>query len=281
MNVTLPEKEKGTNRRIVRYVIIIVICIIAVGIAMYQFFADEKLEVILGIVKSDTEEIEELRTNFDSIFENKLSKNSNISDVNKIDTDKDLVYTSYEKQENILGNYDLNVNIPYINIDDSTTKKYNEEIKNSFEKLAEQIQQTQDRNIIYNVKYMANIENDILSIVISSNFKEGSNPQRTIVQTYNYNLSTHKEETLSELIKIKNIDKSTFESQVKSEIVSAANQAEKLKSAGYTTFTRNTNDSMYKLENTTEFFIHNNHLYVIYPYGNQNNTTEKDVVIFI
>ncbi len=44
--------------------------------------------------------------------------------------------------------------------------------------------------------------------------KEGNNPQRVIVQTYNYNLSTNEEVTFNQLLEIKGIKESTFENSV-------------------------------------------------------------------
>ena len=72
MNVTLPEKEKGTGKRKVIYGIILTVCVIAIGLAIYQFFADEKLEVILGLVKSEDEETELLKSEFNNIFTNRI-----------------------------------------------------------------------------------------------------------------------------------------------------------------------------------------------------------------
>ena len=38
---------------------------------------------------------------------------------------------------------------------------------------------------------------------------------------------------------------------------------------------------MYKIENTDEFYIdNNNNLYLIYAYGNENLTSEMDLVVF-
>ena len=36
---------------------------------------------------------------------------------------------------------------------------------------------------------------------------------------------------------------------------------------------------MYKIKNATEFFVHNNNLYIIYAYGNDKLTSERDIVV--
>ena len=46
MNVVLPEKPKILNRRNITYLTILVVCAVAVAIAVYQFFSEEKLDVI-------------------------------------------------------------------------------------------------------------------------------------------------------------------------------------------------------------------------------------------
>ena len=48
----------------------------------------------------------------------------------------------------------------------------------------------------------------------------------------------------------------------------------------YNKYIRDINDSMYKVENTKVFFLgEGKALYIVYPYGNSNYTTELDLVI--
>lgn len=271
MNVVLPEKQKGTKKRVIIYTAILAVCVIAIGIAIYQFFADEKLEVILGLAKAEDEKIEQLKSEFDSLFKNKMISTQN--------NQEELVKTEYKRQEKVSNNYDIDINIPNINIDDNLAKKYNEEIKVSFQTPIENILQTENRNIVYTVKYMANVENNILSIAILSTFKEGNSAQRTIVKTYNYDLNSNQEVSLNDFMRLKGLDKNLTENTIKKEIEKSKEQTGKLRELGYNVFSRNTADSIYKVENTTEFFMYNGNLYLIYPYGNTNNTSELDLVI--
>lgn len=40
-------------------------------------------------------------------------------------------------------------------------------------------------------------------------------------------------------------------------------------------------DKIYKIENTSTFFLDkDNYLYIIYAYGNNNFTSEMDIIIF-
>ena len=44
--------------------------------------------------------------------------------------------------------------------------------------------------------------------------KEGNNPQRVIIQTYNYNLSTNEEVTFNQMLEIKELDETTIKASV-------------------------------------------------------------------
>ena len=56
---------------------------------------------------------------------------------------------------------------------------------------------------------------------------------------------------------------------------------EQLKAQNYSYKTRDKNDDMYRIENTANFIVNNDgYLYIIYAYGNKENTSTVDVVIF-
>ena len=57
-----------------------------------------------------------------------------------------------------------------------------------------------DKYTIYNVEYVAYLNENILSLVIKSTLKEGDSAQRIIVQTYNYDIETGKKLTLNEVL---------------------------------------------------------------------------------
>ena len=279
MNVILPEKQKVNKKRATIYIAILTVCVIAIGIAIYQFFADEKLEVILGLVKVEDEKIEKLKSEFDGIFKNEIEYVENYQENEKVKPDEELVYIEYQRQEKVANNYELNINIPNINIDNNLAKKYNEEIKQTFQTPVENIIQTENRNIIYSVNYVANVENNIMSVVILSTFKEGNSAQRTIVKTYNYNLITNQEVSLNEFLNLKQLENSSVQNTIKRDIQKSQEQTDKLRELGYNVFLRDINDSMYKIENTKEFFMYKGNLYLVYAYGNNNSTSEMDLVI--
>ena len=122
------------------------------------------------------------------------------------------------------------------------------------------------------MEYVANVQDDILSLMIRSNLKEGVSAQRIIIQTYNYDLRNNKEINLEEVLKIKNIDKSD---SIKTE----QKKVEDLEKLGYNVYSRDVSNDMYKIENSKEFYLTNDTLYIIYAYGNDNFTSEIDLIV--
>ena len=86
---------------------------------------------------------------------------------------------------------------------------------------------------------------------------------------------------LADVLSIKNLSSTAVTNEIKSKIKEAAVAAQKLKELGYSIYERNTEDTMYSIENTTSFFLgKNNSLYILYPYGNSNDTSEIDIIVF-
>ena len=281
MNVVLPEKPRILNRRNVTYMTILIVCAVAIAIAIYQFFSEEKLGVLIGITDDSNEEINELKADFNSLFTNEFKTNQQASIQNdiKIEKEKEIVYTEYQKEEKSVNNYTLDVKIPYVNINNETAKSFNEKIQKRFKQPAEDILRTEERNIVYTTNYTAFIENDIITVAILSTFKEGDGAQRTIFNTYNYNLKNNKEATLQDFTSIKNIDENTLTNSIKSEIKKSQEKIMQLKELGYDIFERNIDDEMYNAKNASDYFIYDGKLYIVYAYGNNNKTSEMDIVI--
>lgn len=282
MNVTLPEKNKINKRRIIIYSIAIFACILAIVVVIgIQILGNDVVDNFFGvskITKKTEKEENRLKANFDTLFQNQLENNSSC-EVKKIDKNKDIVYTNYENTDKSANNYEMNVNLPYINIKNQSVQDYNENIKNIFQAKAEEVLKSTNSNVIYTVKYEAYIENNILSLIIYSDLKQDSSAQRIIVQTFNFNLETNKELTLEDIIKIYELDEKTVQDKIDNEIKTEEKKAEDLKALGYNVFTRDTKSDMYKIKNATEFFVHNNNLYIIYAYGNDKLTSERDIVV--
>lgn len=267
--------------RTILFSVIIIVCIFAINFGVYwEFFRDTKDNNINTPNISNKEDAKDFKT----IFNNTLDYQGydvNIAGITKINSNKDLVYTWVtNKEPSTDSEYELKLNIPKVNISNTSVEKFNEKIKEIYVNKAYDIINSKS-NAVYTVEYMGYINTNILSLVIKSTLKEGNNPQRVIIQTYNYNLSTNEEVTFRQLLEIKGIQVATFESVVQNKIRESNEQAETLKNLGYKVYIRDNLSEIYKAENTTNFILgENNYLYVIYPYGNINYTDEMDVVVF-
>lgn len=285
MNVTLPEKETIKKKVLIVYISIVIFCLISIIVAFYvQFYARVDLGILIGkepqqYGKKTEEEVQKLKTDFDKIFNNSIKNVSEQNNEKRKDKEKSLIYTEVEKKENKINAYDIDVNIPQINIDNKIIDEYNKEILDVFKSKADSVQKSENNNIIYTVEYTANIEYDILSLMIKSNLKEGASAQRIIVQTYNYDLRNNKEISLEEVLKIKNINVKETQSQIKNEIEIEQKKVEDLKKLGYNIYSRDSNSDMYKIENSNQFYLSENAIYIMYPYGNDTFTSEMDMII--
>ena len=261
----------------------IIVCIIAIGIGVYmQFFKDEKLGVIFGISKEKEDlELKDLQDNFFNIFTNNIEIiNDYQGNVQKIKEDGDLVVLATNTQVQ-QEKYTMDLKIPYFNIKSDSAINLNQKIKNIFKDKSESVaNSTSDVNIIYNVKYKAYLNNNILSLAILSEFKEGDNNQRIIVLTYNYNLESNCEVSINDLVSNKNIDIKQANQHIKNTVDNSQKENLKLRDLGYPIDVRDSNSEEYKIENAKQFFQgQNGYLYVLYPYGNKEFTSEMDIVI--
>lgn len=286
MNVTLPEKNKIKKKQLILYIVIMIVCIVSIIIAFYvQFYTRIDIGKMIGLssdvsIGNKTEEEEEiLKSEFNNIFNNNIGNDDGRNNSKKKKEEKQLVYTEYEKKETKLNSYDLEVHIPYINIQGEIIDKYNKEIHDIFVQMTEKVLKSQNNNVIYTVEYVANVEYDILSLMIKSNLKEGSKAQKVIIQTYNYDLRNNKEISLEEVLKIKQISTEEVQAKIKEEISIEQKKAQDLKSLGYNIYSRDVNSDIYNIEKTTEFYLTKDAIYIIYAYGNQTNTSEMDLII--
>ena len=284
MNVTVPKKDKLSIKAVILYTVSIISCIIAIVIIILSmYYGSEELDTLITLGGSSLTQqdidYQTLLAGFNDIFQNQLEENNLQINISKENENEQIVYTYYSKQERQENNYDLDLNIPYINISNETIQNYNQEIKETYENKAEEILQKENSNSIYTVEYEATIENNILSLIIRANLKEDSNPQRVIIQTYNYDLTNNREVTLQEMLEAKQLKVNEVENKIKDEITSEQQRVEDLQSLGYDIFERNPEDKMYNVENSKEFFMKDGNIYIIYAYGNENFTSEMDLII--
>ena len=281
MNLELPEKEKIPKKRIIMYAVILLICVIAVIVVVgVQILGNDVVDNMFGInkiTKRTEEEEANLKANFENIFDNQIEDKGEYK-IQKIKQDENLVYTNYTKEEKN-EKHEINVNLPYININNEETDNFNKEIENTFKGKAEEILKDSNQNIIYIVKYKAYVENNILSLVIYSDLKQNTSAQRVIVQTFNFDLKDNKKLTLEDIRDRFDLKKADVQNKIKTDIQKEQKKSADLIKLGYNIFSRDINSDIYKVENASEYFVYNNNIYIIFAYGNNKMTSEKDIVI--
>lgn len=282
MNLELPEKEKISKNRIIIYIIIALICIISIVVVIgVQILGNDVIDNLFGInkiTKRSEEEEAVLKNNFENIFDNSL-ENDEEYQIQKINNNENIIYTSYTKEDKN-DNYEINVNLPYINIENKEVKQFNKEIKDTFEGKAEEtIKNKNNNNIIYTVKYKAYIENNNLSLIIYSDLKQSTSAQRVIMQTFNYDLKENKENKLEDTLNNYSLKINDVQNKINNDIQKEQKKSEELIKLGYNVFSRDINSDIYKIDNITEYFVYKNNIYIIFAYGNNKITSEKDIVI--
>ena len=272
------------------YILISIFCVFAIVAGIYSQFFEKKANkgnLITGDNKKNTiteESLDTIKEKFGQIFTNTINLNGfDDSNISKINSEKAIVYTAYDVVKNETS-YEMNIKVPVVNIKNEVGNSFNTLTQSIFVNKANEIMSStnQTSKTIYRLEYAGYINDNILSVVIRSNLKEGTNAQRVMVQTYNYNLTTGQNVTLDDLIQKKSLDKNNVEKKIKAVITEADNQSKTIQNAGYSVdFSRDLSSGIYSVEKSTTFFLgEDEKLYIIYAYGNQNYTSEMDVVLF-
>ena len=269
------------NIRKVFIISILAICIIAINLAVFfQITSKPKKEE--NIEENDTITIDRsaLTENFAKIFDNTIDYQENNVNVDKKDDMQELIYTSYSNVEEVENKYKLNVNIPCLNIDSIAANSINTEINNLFYNKANNILVNTNQYTVYTVKYKVYVNDNILSMIISATLKEGDNAQREIIKTYNYNLSSNEKLSINEVLEYRNLSTDYVQSEILKTIRTASENANIYNDLGYSKYIRDINDDIYIVKNTNVYFLGKGKaLYIIYPYGNTNYTSELDLLV--
>ena len=277
------------NQKII-FILIGVFCLFALMAGIYaQFFTGKRENNTIqnsNIGTSDDQKQktqEEIKTQFKGLFNNKLvvSENFDPTNIQKIDTTKDIVYFAYNYQEQT-EKYEVDIHLPVINIKGNVVNEFNKTTQSIFANEASNIVNNKySEKIIYNVNYIASINENILSLAIESTFKQGENPQRTIIQTYNYDIETGEKIELVDMLTKRNIIQSDCQNKIYQVVNKAQEEAQILVKSGYTVYNRNISDDMYKIAEVSNFYLgEDGELYIIFAYGNNNYTSDMDIVLY-
>ena len=280
-------KNKLNYRLWLIYAGIFIICVggIAYALSKTEYFEDENLDRVIGIIDKNAQkedEYNELKIEFDNIFTNQIEnlEQENV-EIKKINKDYDIVVTGYNYKEE-KDNCSIDVAIPYINVNHQSAKDFNKKVNEVYKQKAESIKnQVSTLDLVYTVQYKAYLQNNILSLAIRSEYKEGNRSQKTIVNTFNYNVVEQKVVSIDDLLKIKNIQRTDATKKIRDEIKTIQDQNQALIDEGYALYKRDYKSSIYDIANCNQFLYGKNEmLYIVFPYGNQEDTSEMDVVIF-
>jgi len=243
-----------------KLLIIIIPAIILLILTIVIIFMMDKPE---PIIETEEIDVEQLRTDFDHIFNN---------------NENEFVVSQIHIEDEKNGIFDMSVNIPRLNIEGETAEKINNEINQIFINKLMKVGNESSIYTILKIDFSTEINDDILSLAIKCVLKEGANPQRTIIKTYNYDLNENKEVEIDDLIK--DDKKDEIQKQIEKKIENEIKRENTIVEQGYNVYRRDLESDIYKLENATEFYIgKDNVLYIIYCYGNNSYTSETDLII--
>lgn len=264
-------------------------CIFAIIIGIYAQFIDANhggINLSNNNNQDAVQEVsqEEIKINFNNLFTSTLNLGGfDTTGIPKRDSTKEIVYSAYDINENT-DDYELNMHIPMININSDLANEMNKSTQDIFVNKANEIMQDQSstEKTIYSIDYAANINSNILSLVIRSTLKEGNSAQRVIIQTYNYNLNTNEEASLVDLITIKMLNTTEVNDRIMQVVTAANEEDEALEDMGYNQiYVRDLNSDIYTVENAGAYFLGpNGELYIVYAYGNGELTSKMDIVYF-
>lgn len=278
---------RNKKYKILFFTTIALICVACICIAIYiQFFykyaATDPLMLGINIgSKKTNEEYNRLKSEFNSIFTSELITEEPNTRFDRIQTNKEIIYTGYNLKNEDENFYKIDIKVPKLNINTDVAKKINKEIESQFYDKANTIMRNMEGYTIYTVSYSAYVNKDIASIIVKASLKEDNKNEKVSIKTYNYSIPTGKEVSLKELIDLKQISQKEVQNTIDEEIKKAYNNALAISSEYGSTYNRNLDDEMYKFDNTKEFFLTNEgNVYIIYPYGNTEYTNEVDIVIF-
>lgn len=282
------------KKRVILYVIISAICIIAIIAGVYyQIFGskNKNTNIVTNQVDTTVDENgvidpEVLKEEFDSLFDNSFnSQDYETSSIQKITglEEQDIIYAACNINEEKDEKYNVDINLPVFNVQGDVATEYNNTTQKIFADKATEVLTNSKEYTVYNVEYTSYLNDNILSVVIKSVLKEGDNPQRVIVQTYNYDIKTGKKLSLNDVLEQQGIDEKEVNKKIEKQVEEANKRAnaisQAMMQAGQSVYKRDINNAMYVTDNVNYFFAgENGQIYIIYPYGNTNFTSEMDII---
>lgn len=220
------------------------------------------------------------RTNRDKMSEEEpIDKEQLEIEFNDLFTNEENQYVStlYKIQEEKSGKYKIDAYIPRIHLDNKIDNEVNNEINSSFVNKILQVYNDSKIYTILKINYATSIQDNRLSVIIKCSLKEGSNAQRTIIKTYNYDIESKEKIKIADLIQEQK--KADLQEEINQKIQLKLKKEATLAEQGYNVYRRDVDSDIYKIENANEFYIKDKILYIIYCYGNNSFTSEVDLIV--
>lgn len=220
------------------------------------------------------------RTNRDKMSEEEpIDKEQLEIEFNDLFTNEENQYVStlYKIQEEKSGKYKIDAYIPRIHLDNKIDNEVNNEINSSFVNKILQVYNDSKIYTILKINYATSIQDNRLSVIIKCSLKEGSNAQRTIIKTYNYDIESKEKIKIVDLIQEQK--KADLQEEINQKIQLKLKKEATLAEQGYNVYRRDLDSDIYKIENANEFYIKDKILYIIYCYGNNSFTSEVDLIV--
>ena len=287
---------KKTGRYIF-YIFTIFTCVIILILAIYYSFIVEKPNGKVNVAGEEqnrvhTVDIQTTKEEFENEFNNMFNKGEfDDSTIAKLDGEKDIIYLA-NSEDGIAPSYKIDSNgknftayIPMFNIDNEIAKGYNERI-NALIQTLNGFLSDDSQNFQGSMTFSANIVNNVLSVGIKVDYKVGYDAQKTIYQTYNYNLSTGTNIGIMDIVNEKGLNTTDVNTKIKETVSQIAMDSQAIQGSGYEVYQRDPSLPIYDITSqeaaTNLLFIlgRKGTLYIVYAYGNQNSTQEYDVIKF-
>lgn len=220
------------------------------------------------------------RTNRDKMSEEEpIDKEQLEIEFNDLFTNEENQYVStlYKIQEEKSGKYKIDAYIPRIHLDNKIDNEVNNEINSSFVNKILQVYNDSKIYTILKINYATSIQDNRLSVIIKCSLKEGSNAQRAIIKTYNYDIESKEKIKIVDLIQEQK--KADLQEEINQKIQLKLKKEATLAEQGYNVYRRDVDSDIYKIENANEFYIKDKILYIIYCYGNNSFTSEVDLIV--
>lgn len=280
------DKILGMNRTMF-FVIVILLCVLSLSIGIYaqvfyRYSNTDPFMLGIGVGKTqDVAEITKLKNEFNNIFTNDLTGESTLQNIKKKENNKNIIYTQETITEKEDNKYSIVASIPKININSNKAEEINQEIDKMYVEKIEDIMEKAKEYTDYSVTYKAYMNGELLSLIIKETIREGKNTQSAKIKTYNYNLNQNRIVSINDIISAKGYENKKLQKEIDAEIEELNKKDEELKNQYTEVRLRETTDEMYKIENTANFIVNQDgYLYLIYAYGNKENTNKIDVIIF-